>query len=1616
MTSIETGPSWVERLNPRHWTLVWKLVIVGLVPALLALALGVLRIADQAGSAADLGRSGRLLEARNEIVAAAGALRLERDQATLYAASNGNGDRGALDSSRQRSDQALDTMRSGLAASTADLEPATVAALQRTEDSLDLVSSLRQTVTGTPSAPYDQVVNRYTNVIGTIDVLDRAILRQQRTQATAGLADASSAVTSASEQLSIQHAILSGAIRAGKPLPGDAAVVNAATAQLVNNYRDYQAALTPEQLAKFGNLPDTSATSRMDQLRSAILTAPFQLNPLAKDWDTAYDQARESTDRTAGLISAELSATAAAAAQRASNLAGINSVILMLGLLVGIAIAVLVARSLIRSLRLLRSSALDVAERRLPQAVESMRAGETPDVAVEPVPIGTRDEVGQVARAFDAVHGQAVRLAAEQASLQANVSAMFINLSRRSQALVERQLQLIEALESNEQDADQLSNLFQLDHLATRMRRNSENLLVLAGTDLAKRNMAPVPVVDVLRAAVSEVEQYQRVVVQAPPAASLAGRAGSDVVHLLAELLDNATAFSPPESQVVMSTTRSPDGAIVIEISDRGVGMADDELADANTRLIGPSGVDVSASRRMGLFVVGRLAARHGIGVRLSSTAAGPGSGLTASVSVPPSLIPTGVPADAPRPAGVPMPAGVPAQGRPAEARPTWPDANGARPTPLSALVTGADAPGNAPSAAREASPTGGQSTLFPGKPPVNGNTTHGLPTRRPGSSLRPDGPPPTEAPPGGFFDDGPSGEGGRGEGGRGERPPGEQARLDQEAAARRDRMGGGPGLTAVPPLDQPRDDERSVSDDERSGSDEGPADRPRLTKNFTESGERPGPGRSEPSGLGAGRSDADDDTAGPETARFEALPDTRRPDTGKPRTGWLGAGRTDGDRTDADRPDAERTDADRADTGRSDFGRTDADRSDADRTGVSRTDTGESGSGRTDTGRTDAGESDAARTDAADRPSTEGSRPDGSEPHDRRPAAWRTGPSGPETGSPRDADTGDDSRPGERTGLGIAGATGAAAGAAAAGMAAGHTAATTGPDAVDRGPAARPGTPTPFGSTPSGETPASATPFGRYPSGATPSGGFPSSTNPSDAGQTGTGPSGASQTDSRQTGGFRPGTRPSGAGQTGEFPAGARPSGAGQTGEFPAGARPDAGQSGGWPSRASSPGAPGGGQSGAAQSGAAAFSGGAPPTGPTTLPTARPVPLAPQGQAAGAVPRASAAPAPTSRPPAAKAAARASRPPAATRRRGAPAPSPPAATRPLGGGATRRTTGRPGTRAHARATRAATPPGPSRMATRSPRPRAPTRSRAGSPGRRARVVRVRNRQARTAPTSRPRTRSSTDPSAAPADSRRARSRAARRHRRPAARRTRRTSCSHPACRPSTRPGSCPATTRTPARSTSARPHRSSRRSRRPGSGRTGRSRSPGSPTPGRSPSCHRPRPHRPRTTPTPTASPAPGRPTAAPTVGARATGRPSARLPTAGRPSADPPLATSWRTRASTPRRRPGPPPRRRSRRPACRRRPHPRPRVRRRRSRPHRPRPTRPPARRTARRTPPRWLRLPASPSPPPRTSPPKPTRDGSLRAERSPTALTSSPQPVCPSAGRAPGSSPAVPDPLY
>jgi hypothetical protein len=211
-----------------------------------------------------------------------------------------------------------------------------------------------------------------------------------------------------------------------------------------------------------------------------------------------------------------------------------------------------------------------------------------------------------------------------------------VNLSRRSQSLVERQIRLIDDLEQGEQDAERLSNLFQMDHLATRMRRNSENLLVLAGHDASRRWNQPVALVDVLRAAISEIEQYERVTLNVQPGIAVRGPAVNDVVHLIAELAENATSFSSAETPVAVSGHLLNSGGVLLDISDQGVGMGAEEMAHANWRLDNPPVVDVAVSRRMGLFVVARLAARHGIRVRLRPA---PTGGLTALVWLPDEVV-----------------------------------------------------------------------------------------------------------------------------------------------------------------------------------------------------------------------------------------------------------------------------------------------------------------------------------------------------------------------------------------------------------------------------------------------------------------------------------------------------------------------------------------------------------------------------------------------------------------------------------------------------------------------------------------------------------------------------------------------------------------------------------------------------------------------------------------------------------------------------------------------------------------------------------------------------------------------------------------------------------------
>ncbi|MFB7909540.1 nitrate- and nitrite sensing domain-containing protein [Kitasatospora sp. NPDC059146] len=314
----------------------------------------------------------------------------------------------------------------------------------------------------------------------------------------------------------------------------------------------------------------------------------------------------------------------------------LNTVIVVAALILAGLLTGYVARSMILGMRTLRSAALEIADHRLPDLVEKLSKTDPDrvDTSVSAIPLHGKDEIGEVARAFDQVHQQAVALAAEQALLRGNVNAIFTNLSRRSQGLIQRQLALITDLENNEADPDQLENLFKLDHLATRMRRNGENLLVLAGEEAGRRWNTPVPLVDVLRAAASEVEQYERVELSGIPEVEVVGAAVTDLVHLLAELLENATSFSSPQTRVLVNATRLPDGRVLVEIHDKGIGLTADDFAEINEKLAEPPTVDATISRRMGLFVVGRLSQRHDVRVQLRPS--GESAGTTSLVMLPP--------------------------------------------------------------------------------------------------------------------------------------------------------------------------------------------------------------------------------------------------------------------------------------------------------------------------------------------------------------------------------------------------------------------------------------------------------------------------------------------------------------------------------------------------------------------------------------------------------------------------------------------------------------------------------------------------------------------------------------------------------------------------------------------------------------------------------------------------------------------------------------------------------------------------------------------------------------------------------------------------------------------
>jgi signal transduction histidine kinase len=308
----------------------------------------------------------------------------------------------------------------------------------------------------------------------------------------------------------------------------------------------------------------------------------------------------------------------------------------LLAVILSIIVSFFMGRGLVRQLAALRRSALDLANNRLPSVVERLRAGQDVDVSAEAPPLeSSLDEIGQVREAFNAVQRTAVEAAVDEARLRRGVSEVFRNLARRSQSLLHRQLALLDAMERRASEPEELEDLFRIDHLTTRMRRHSEGLIILSGESPGRGWRNPVPFIDVLRAAVSEVEDYTRIRVTVGTPAALVGPAVADVIHMIAELAENATIYSPPNTPVRVHGDVVGRG-FAVEIEDRGLGISEEKLAEINSDFENPPQFDLSGSEQLGLFVAGQLATRHDIRITLQGS---PFGGTTAVVLIPKALV-----------------------------------------------------------------------------------------------------------------------------------------------------------------------------------------------------------------------------------------------------------------------------------------------------------------------------------------------------------------------------------------------------------------------------------------------------------------------------------------------------------------------------------------------------------------------------------------------------------------------------------------------------------------------------------------------------------------------------------------------------------------------------------------------------------------------------------------------------------------------------------------------------------------------------------------------------------------------------------------------------------------
>ncbi|MGI5269683.1 nitrate- and nitrite sensing domain-containing protein [Nonomuraea sp. CA-218870] len=667
-TELAERPPEEGRWRLRNWRVRARLVALILVPTAAAVLLGGVQVVASNGAAADYARINQLARLSEQVGGLTHEISGERARLSWYIARGRP--RAQLPDVRAqigRSDAAIRELRGTANALLGGVTGRTADQIENMLNRFDDLGGLRDQAIEADLLP-TAAVELYTTVINDLLSIHNELISGSQDDELFRQTRMLDALARAKESVSLQQALVTTALVEGSFGQEQLKTFLGELSREENQREAFAEEATADERRFFDETVNGRSADDMLFLRELVLiraTAGQTLRGLnladrddAGQWfeasATVIDALRTVEQRQEAGILGRSESLSSAEQQRAYVIAGA-----VIALLVAVlAITTGVARSLVRPLRRLRAEALEIAGKRLPDFVQHLRESRDGAVSAEVPPIGifSRDEVGEVARAFDEVHREAVRLAGDEARLRANVNAMFVNLSRRSQTLVERQLTLIERLERGERDDDRLADLFKLDHLATRMRRNSENLLVLAGQEAARKWSQPVELMDVVRAALGEVESYDRVGIQVQSDAAIAGQAVNDVVHLLAELIENAVSFSSRDTKVVISSSRIDGGGLMVAVTDQGIGMSPEELSEANWRLANPPVVDVSVSRRMGLFVVGRLALRHSIKVQLRRQDVG---GLTAMVLLPEMLL-TPVPGAAAT--GTPFPPAASAQ------------------------------------------------------------------------------------------------------------------------------------------------------------------------------------------------------------------------------------------------------------------------------------------------------------------------------------------------------------------------------------------------------------------------------------------------------------------------------------------------------------------------------------------------------------------------------------------------------------------------------------------------------------------------------------------------------------------------------------------------------------------------------------------------------------------------------------------------------------------------------------------------------------------------------------------------------------------------------------------